>query len=59
MAQMVEKSACNAGDLGYNPALGRSPTEGLAYPRQYSCLEHSMERGAWRATVLGVPKSQT
>ena len=39
--------------------LGRSPGEGNDYALQYSCLENSMDRGAWRATVHGVAKSQT
>ena len=37
--------------------LGRSPGEGNGYPLQYSCLETSVDRGAWRATVCGVTKS--
>ena len=45
-----EESACNPGDLGLIPGLGRSPGEGKGYPLQYSCLENPMERGAWRAT---------
>ena len=53
------ESACNAGDLDSIPWLGRSPGEGNGYPLQYSCLENSMDRGAWRATVHGVTKSQT
>ena len=36
------------------PGLGRSPGEGNGYPLQYSCLENSMDRGAWQATVHGV-----
>ena len=40
--------ACNAGDLGLVPGLGRSPGEGKGYPLQYSGLENSMEKGAWR-----------
>ena len=39
-------SACNAGDLGSVPGLGRFPGEGNSYPCQYSCLENSMNRGA-------------
>ena len=39
-----EESACNAGDLGSIPGLGRSPGEGKGYPLQYSCLENSMDR---------------
>ena len=54
-----EESACNAGDLGSIPGLGRSPSKRIAYPLQYSCLENPMDRGAWRATVHGVTKSQT
>ena len=42
-----EESACNAGDLGSIPALGRSPGEGNGSPLQYSSLENSMDRGAW------------
>ena len=48
-----KKSACNAGDLGSIPGLGRSPGEGNSNPLQYSCLENSMERGAL-STVHGV-----
>ena len=50
-------SACNAGDLGSIPGLGGSPGEGNGNPFQYSCLENSMDRGAWRATVYGIAKS--
>ena len=49
----------NAGDLGLIPGLGRSPGEGNGYPLQYSCLENSMGRGTWWATVHGVTKSWT
>ena len=44
--------ACNAGDLGFIPGSGRSPGGGKSNPLQYSCLENSMDRGAWWATVL-------
>ena len=54
-----KESICNVGDLGSIPGLGRSPGEGNANPFQYSCLENSMDRGAWQATVYGVTKSQT
>ena len=47
----VKESSCNAGDLGLIPGLGRSPGEGTGNPLQYSCLESSMNKGAWRATV--------
>ena len=56
MSQMV-KSACDVGDLGLTPGLGRFPGEGNGYPLQYSCLETSMDRGPWWATVHGVTKS--
>ena len=51
--------ACNAGDPGLVPGLGRSPGRGHGNPLQYSCLENSMGRGAWRATVHGTTKSKT
>ena len=54
-----EKSACNEGDLGLIPGLGRSPVEGNGYAFQYSCLENPMDRAASRATVYGVTESQT
>ena len=49
---------CNVGDLGLIPELGRSPGEGKGNPLWYSCLENSMDKGAWQATVHGVAKSQ-
>ena len=54
-----KESACNVGDLSSVSELGRSPGEGTLYPLQYSCLENSMDRGVWWATVHGVTKSQT
>ena len=54
-----EASAHNAGDPGSIPGLERSPGEGNGNPLQYSCLEKSMDGGAWWATVHGVAKSQT
>ena len=45
-----KESACNSGDQGLIPGLGRSPGEGNGNPLQYSCWENSMDRGAWRAT---------
>ena len=54
-----KESACNAGDLASIPGSGRSPGEGNGSLLQYSCLENSMDRGAWWATVDGVAKSQT
>ena len=55
----VKVSACNAGDLGSIPGLGRSPGEGNGNPLQYSCLENPMDGGAWWATVHGVAESDT
>ena len=54
-----KKSACSAGDLTLIPGLGRCPGERNGNPLQYSCLENSMERGAWWAIIHGVPKSRT
>ena len=54
-----KESSCNAGDLSSTPGLGRSPGEGNGYPLQYSCLENSMDRGIWWATVHGLTKSPT
>ena len=51
-----KESACNAGDPGLIPGLGRSPGEENGHPLQYSCLENSMDRGAWQAKVYGVTK---
>ena len=49
-----EESACNAGNLGLILGSRRSPGEGNGCPLQYSCLENSMDRGAWGAAVHGV-----
>ena len=54
-----KESACNAGDPGLIPGLGRSPGGGKGYPLQYSCLGNSMDEGAWWATVHGVTRSRT
>ena len=54
-----KESACNAGDPGSIPGLGRCPGERQGNPLQYSCLENSTVRGAWWATGHGVAKSQT
>ena len=54
-----KESACNTGDCGLIPGLGRSPGEENGNPLQYSCLENSMDRGAWWGTVPGIPKSPT
>ena len=54
-----KESAHNAGDLGLISGSGRFPGEGNGNALQYSCLENSVDRGAWRATVHGVTKSWT
>ena len=62
MALVVKNPPANAGDVrdaGSIPGLGRSPGGGHGHPLQYSCLENSMDRGAWQATFHKVTKSQT
>ena len=54
----VKASAHNVGDLGSILGLGGSPAEGNGNPLQYSCLENSMDGGAWWAAAHGVTKSQ-
>ena len=57
-----KESACQCRKrrrFGFNPWVGRSSGEGNGNPLQYSCLENPMDRGAGRATVHGVRKSQT
>ena len=53
------ESACNAGGPGSVPGSGRSPGAWNGYQPQYSCLEKSLDGGAWQATVHGVTKSWT
>ena len=53
------KYACNGGDLGLIPESERSPEEGNVISLQYPCLENSLDRGAYLATVHGVAKSWT
>ena len=55
----VKESACNAGDQGSIPGLGGSFGEGYGHSFQYSCLENSMDRGAWWPVVHGVTKRWT
>ena len=55
---VVKNTPAKAGDEGLIPGSGRSPGEGNGNPRQYYCLENPMDRGAWRAIVHGVAKSQ-
>ena len=62
VAQVIKNSPANAGDIGdagLIPGLGRCPRRGHGNPLQCSCLENSMDRGAWRATVLRVAESDT
>ena len=54
-----KESACNVGDLGSIPGLGRSPGVGNGNPLRYSYLDSPMDRAAWRATVHGITKSWT
>ena len=54
-----KESACNEGDSGLIPGLGRSPGDGNGNPPQYFCLGNPMDRGAWQAVVHEVSKSQT
>ena len=56
---VVKNPPASIRDAGWIPGSGRSPGEGNVNPLQYSCLENSMDRGPWRATVHGVKKSQT
>ena len=59
---MIKNLPANAGDAGdvcLIPGSGRSPGIGNGNPLRYSCLENSMDRGAWQATVPGVSKSGT
>ena len=59
MVKTLPASAGNAGGAGSVPGSGRSPGGGNGNPLQYSCLENSMDRGAWWAIVQGVTKNQT
>ena len=56
---VVKNLPANSGDAGSMPGSGKSPAEGHGNPLQCSCLENPMDRGAWRATVHKVAKSQT
>ena len=59
VALVIKSLSANAGDVGgvgSTPRSGRSPGEGNGKPLQYSCLENSMDRGVWWATLHGVAK---
>ena len=59
---VIKNLPANAGDtedVGAIPGLGRSPGGGNGNPLQYSCLENSLDGGAWRSTVLWLQKSRT
>ena len=55
---VVKNLPANEGDVGSIPGSGRSPAEGNGNPLQYSYLGNPMDRGAWRAPVHGVTKSE-
>ena len=58
---VVKNLPANSGDIrnaGSTPGWGRSPGGGHRNPFQYSCLENPMDKGAWRATVHMIAKSQ-
>ena len=62
MELVVKNPPAHAGDIrdtGSIPGLGRSPRGGHDNPLKYSCLENSMDRGSWQATIHRVAKSQT
>ena len=62
MALVIKNSPASAGDIrdmGLILGSGRSPGEANGYPLQYSCLENSMNRGVWWATVYGVANIRT
>ena len=59
VVKILPANAGDARDVGSVPGSGRSPGEGNGNPLQDSCLKNSMDRGAWRATVLWVKKNWT
>ena len=56
---MVKTLPASVGDAGLIPGSGRSPGGGNGNPIQYFSWDNPTDRGAWRATVHGVTKSQT
>ena len=59
MALVVKNPPASAGDADSVPGFERAPGGGHGNSLQHSCLENPMDRGAWRAMVHGVTKSQT
>ena len=59
VAQMAKNLPANVGNLGSIPGSGQSLGGGHGYPLQYSCLENSVNRGAWLAKIHRATKSQT
>ena len=59
VAKNQPANAGNTGDMGLIPWSGKSPREGNVNSFQYSCLNNSMDRGAWKTTVHGVTNSWT
>ena len=59
VARVVKNPPTTAGEAGLIPGSGRFPGGGNGNPLQYSCLENSVDRGAWQATVQGFSKNQT
>ena len=55
-SSVVKNPPANEGDVSLIPRSGRSPGKRYGNPLQYSCLGNPMDKGAWRATVLGVTK---
>ena len=53
----MQETACNTGDVGSIPGLGRSPGKGNVNLFHYSCLDNFMDRRAWWATIHGFAKA--
>ena len=56
---VVKNTSADTGDAGSMPESGRSPGGGNEHPLQYSCLENSMDKGAWWVAVHRVTRSWT
>ena len=57
-SSVVKNLPANEEEVGLSPGSGRSPGGGNGNPLKYCCLENPMDRGAWWATVHGIPESQ-